>query len=40
MKQACNKLSYKSQCVSPHILRHAGASNDFFGDSTAGAVES
>ena len=30
MTQACNKLSYKSQCVSPHILRHAGASNDFF----------
>ncbi|CAE7214061.1 unnamed protein product [Symbiodinium sp. CCMP2456] len=30
MKQAAPKLGYKSACVMPHILRHAGASNDAF----------
>ena len=29
-KQACNTLGYSSACVMPHIVRHAGASNDMY----------
>eukprot|EP00438_Fugacium_kawagutii_P020835 Skav200772 [mRNA] locus=scaffold2001:422297:423250:+ [translate_table: standard] len=27
---ACKQLRYKTSCVSPHVLRHAGASNDVY----------
>eukprot|EP00438_Fugacium_kawagutii_P020949 Skav211840 [mRNA] locus=scaffold305:781368:784860:+ [translate_table: standard] len=29
-KQACNELQYKSTCIMPHVVRHAGASNDHY----------
>ena len=29
-KQACTTLGYSSACVMPHIVRHAGASNDMY----------
>ena len=27
-KKTCNTLRYKSNCIMPHVVRHAGASND------------
>lgn len=29
-KQSCRDLQYKTDCISPHIMRHAGPSNDSY----------